>query len=251
MRSELFPLILNNWITNANYFLSLVVILVFFSLPIAFQRRPENLLIFLYTLIFTTIDPIGLGLRIFQSINGPVNEFFGNPENPLYNLWIYNIILKMIMPLVAIQLIRVYLPPRQKAIVKKVLIGFVLFTVLFQVLQIEPIYIYQGVLASVGSLCILATCFLYFFSLMDREEYIFKNILRLPSFWQVTFIMFYTALTYFNDVSINYLSKNQREFLTSMLDVNEITGLVQSIVFILCLAAPLLKLKVETQPVYD
>lgn len=197
-----------------------------------------------------TIDPLGLGVRIFQDVNGAVNEFFGNIEKPFYNAWIYNIILRMILPVLTIILIQTYVPPRQKTILQRLWIGFAVFATLFQFLQVEPIYLNQGVLVSVGSLCMLVSCFVYFYTLITRDEYIFKNILLLPSFWQITFILFYTALTYFNNVSLTYLDENHRAFLVSMFKVDKFTGVVQSLVFILCLAAPMLKIKVENQPSY-
>ena len=234
----------------SNYILLVGLCIIYVRLPAGARKRRENFLPFLYALIYMTIDPLGLGVRIFQDVNGAVNEFFGNIEKPFYNAWIYNIILRMILPVLTIILIQTYVPPRQKTILQRLWIGFAVFATLFQFLQVEPIYLNQGVLVSVGSLCMLVSCFVYFYTLITRDEYIFKNILLLPSFWQITFILFYTALTYFNNVSLTYLDENHRAFLVSMFKVDKFTGVVQSLVFILCLAAPMLKIKVENQPSY-
>ncbi|MBN7810029.1 hypothetical protein J0A68_03620 [Algoriphagus sp. H41] len=250
MRTELLPFMFRDWISVSNYVFLVLLCIVFFRLPSALRKRSDYLLPFIYIFIFVTIDPVGFGFRLFQNVNGPINEFFGNHEKPFYNAWLYNIVLKMAMPVVALLLVKNYLPAKQQVSVKWILIAFVSFAIVYQALQLEPIYLNQGILFAVGALCMLSACFIYYHALMTREEYVFTNILLLPSFWQVTFIMFYTSLTYFNNISANFLTENHSAFLVSMYKVSRFTGVAQSLVYFLCLAAPLLKLKVENQPNY-
>ncbi len=250
MRTELLPMMFRDWISVSNYVFLAVLCIVFFRLPSALRRRNEYLLPFIYISIFVAIDPLGFGFRLFQNVNGPINEFLGNHEKPFYNAWLYNIVLQMVMPVVALLLIKNYLPAKQQTRIKWILFTFISIAVVYQAVQIEPIYLNQGILFAVGALCMLLGCFIYYYILMTREEYVFTNILLLPSFWQVTFIMFYASLTYFNNISATYLTENHSAFLVSMFKVNRFTGVVQSLVYIACLAAPLLKLKVETQPSY-
>lgn len=239
-----------DWISVSNYVFLAVLCIVFFRLPSALRARNEYLLPFVYALIFVAIDPLGFGFRLFQNVNGSINEFFGNHEKPFYNAWLYNVVLKMAMPVVALLLIKSYLPAKQQTSIKWILLTFISIAIVYQALQIEPIYLNQGTLFAVGALCMLLGCFIYYHVLMTQDEYLDRNILLLPSFWQVTFIMFYTSLTYFNAISTTYLTENHSAFLVSMYKVNRFTGVVQSLVYITCLAAPLLKFKVESQPSY-
>ncbi|GAB3227985.1 hypothetical protein GCM10027454_27380 [Algoriphagus aestuariicola] len=152
--------------------------------------------------------------------------------------------------MVVMLLIHSYLPRGKKALIKKLMYGFMVFVLIFEGLQIQPFYLVQGILAAVGSLCILASCMTYFYSLMTHEEYLSVELLRLPSFWQVTFIFFYVSLNYSSDISFSYLSERNPEFVTSILWVAKVSGVAQSLVFLACFTAPALKIKLENQPSY-
>lgn len=250
MRTDLLPYLFRDWVSVSNYIFIFLFCLVYATRPDTFRRGSSDSYALLYALLLVATPPIGFTFRLFQDLNGVINTFFGNADKPTYNAWWHNISLWIALPIVVMLLIRSYLPARQKALVKKLLTAFIVFVFVFEVLQIQPFYLPQSILAAVGSLCILSSCLVYFYVIMIKDEYLSIDLLRLSSFWQVTFILFYTSLSYAGDISYSYLSEKNPEFAISIIWVAKISGVFQSLAFLMCFAAPTLKIKLENPPTY-
>ena len=251
MRTEVIPYLLRDWFTVTSFLIWVLVFAFLFWLPSSERKRLVFRLPFIYIMFSLIIDLCGVLLRIFQDFNGAVNLFLGNPDKPYFNAWFYNLFEIQGFTTVGMFLIRGYLPLKQKNIAGWIIVGFLSFVLVAQLLKLEPIYLYQSMLYAVGALCILACCFLYYYVLMTEPIYLNKDILRLPSFWQVLCIMFHFSLTFFNGVSLHYLYEKNPELGRAIMEITKFTAVLSLIIILISIAAPYLKWKLEKQPVYD
>jgi len=128
------------------------------------------------------------------------------------------------------------------------------FIVAVQVLQfsgIDPIYLDQAIIFTIGANMIIVGSCLYFINLISNEEYLASNPIRLLSFWRMTFILFTYSLTYISSVSLMYLYINYPKLLYSLLQIDLVLGILNLAIMVLTLASPKFPSVFEKEPNYD
>lgn len=182
--------------------------------------------------------------------NESVNEIFGNTENPRYNLWLFNIANKQITTILYLFLIRSWLEPSKKKYINWMIILFIIAVQVLQFSRIEPIYLDQPIIFTIGANMIIVGSCLYFINLISNEEYLASNPVRLLSFWQMTFILFTYSLTYISSVSLLYLYTNYPKLLYSLLQIDLVMGILNLAIMVLTLASPRFPSVFEKEPNY-
>lgn len=180
-----------------------------------------------------------------------VNAFFGNTEFPKYNLWLYNIANKQISTILYLFLIKSWLEPSKKKYINWMIISFFIIVQFLQFSGIEPIYLDQPIIFTIGANMILVASGLYFIGMMTNEKYLATNPLRLLSFWMMTFILFTYSLTYVNSVSLIFLYTNYPHIVTSLLCIDLVMGVLNKFILLLAIASPLLPNIFEKEPFHE
>lgn len=226
-------------------------IIYFLKLPTENKANSSYWLPF-FILAFTVFyENMGAYTQFNSGFNIAVNELFGNFENQNFNLWLFNIANKQIKTILYLFLIKSWLEPSKKKYINWMII---LFLVVVQVLQfsgIEPIYLNQAIIYSVGANMIIVGSGLYFINLITNEEYLASNPLRLLSFWQITFILFTYSLTYINSVSLIYLYNTYPQLLASLFKIDWVMGILNLSIMVLTLASPRYSSFFENEPSYE
>ncbi len=181
-------------------------------------------------------------------MNASINELLGNTLNPRYTVWVFNIFNQEFMTIIILLLLKSYLPRNKKGIANGLLLFFVLSSVLIQITGIEPIYGSQSLIFSLATGAILIACGLYFLSFMTDDNYIDANPLRLPSFWQVTFILLYHSVVFLKTVSQNYLWTENYSFGKSLEFINTVIWILILGAMVLTYVPPFFKLKLDKEP---
>ncbi len=179
-----------------------------------------------------------------------VNVFLGNTENPIYNLWLFNIANTHIITILYLFLIRSWLEPSKKKYINWMIILFVVIVQVLQISGIEPIYLDQPVISTFGANMIIAGSGLYFIGLMSNEQYLAVNPFRLLSFWQMTFILFTYSLTYITSVSLLYLYTIYPLLVSSLYQINWVMGILNLAILVLTIASLHIPRFFEKEPNY-
>lgn len=179
------------------------------------------------------------------------NAFFGNTENPRFNIWVFNIFNKHISTILYLFLIKSWLVPSKKKYINWMIITFFIAVQVLQFSGIEPIYLNQPLIFTFGANLILLGSGFYFIGLMTNEQYLATNPLRLLSFWQMTFILFTYSLTYISSVSLMYLYNNYPQLLTSLLKIDWVMGVINLGILVLTIASPKFPHFFEREPFFE
>lgn len=167
-----------------------------------------------------------------------VNAFFGNTEFPKYNLWLYNIAYKQISTILYLFLIKSLLEPPKKKYINWMIISFFIIVQFLQFSGMEPIYLDQPIIFTIGANMILVASGFYFIGMMTNEKYLNTNPLRLLSFWMMTFILFTYSLTYVTSVSLIFLYTNYPQLVISLLHIDLVMGVLNKLILLLAIASP-------------
>ncbi len=226
-------------------------IIYFLKLPKEKKANSFYWLPFLILAFTVFYENMGAYTIFNNEFNKGVNAFFGNTENPRYNLWLFNIANKQISTILYLFLIRSWLEPSKKKYVNWMIILFIVAIQVLQVSSLEPIYGDQPLIFTFGANMILIASGIYFIGLMTNEQYLATNPIRLLSFWQMTFILFTYSLTYITSVSLMYLYANYPQLLSSLLRIDWVLGVINLGVLVLTLASPKFPGVFEKEPFFD
>lgn len=181
-------------------------------------------------------------LGAYTNFNGEfkkaANEFFGNYDHPKYNFWVFNICFRQICTILYLFLIKSWIEPSKKFIVKMMIWIFLISVIALQISGLEPIYLNQPIINSFGAYMILIGIALYFMGLISNEQYLSINPVRLISFWQMTFFMFTYTLTHFVSVSTLFIYENYPSFLVPLLEINRVMGILNLFILVMLCASP-------------
>ncbi|SIN98663.1 histidine kinase [Algoriphagus halophilus] len=179
-----------------------------------------------------------------------VNALLGNTEFPKYNLWLYNITNKQISTILYLFLIKNWLEPTKKKYINWMLIVFVIVSLVLQITGIEPLYLNQPIIFSMGANMILIGSGLYFVALITNQYYLNSNPLKLLSFWQMTFLLFTYSLTYINSMTVIYLYEINSQLGIGIVQIDRVLGILNKVILVLIIASPLLKKVFVKEPIF-
>jgi hypothetical protein len=177
-----------------------------------------------------------------------VNVLLGNTENPRYNIWVYNIFNQQLLTLVILFLLRSYLPVVNKKIINWLMFFFIGIIIVLTVSGVEPIYGSRPLIFAISASLILISCGIYFISFMTDNNFLQSNPLRLASFWQATFLLFYYSAIFLKTISQQYLWTYMADFSKSLNVINTSLWILLMITMILPLTASSFKLNLEKEP---
>lgn len=180
-----------------------------------------------------------------------VNTYLGNIEYPKFNLWVHNITERQIAVIFYLLLIRLWLITSRKKYIDWMICIFIVSALILQFSGIEPLYLNQPIIFSIGANMILIGTGLYFIGIITEDEYLACNPLRLPSFWQMTFIMFTFTLTYISSVALMYLYQVNPMLGSTLQDIGLVMQFLTLIILTLSIASPLLPRIFEQEPSYE
>ncbi|MHA7129601.1 histidine kinase [Algoriphagus namhaensis] len=230
--------------------LMIMGIILFLSLPK--KKRSEQfyylpILILVFTVFY---ENLGAYTIYDKDFNAHMNAFFGNTENPGYNLWVFNIFNRLVGTVLYLILIRCWVTPSKKIILTWMIWIFIACSLLVWIMGIEPIYLNQPITFALGANFILIGCGLYFLGLISDDGYLNSNPLKMISFWQMTFLLFTYSLTYINSVSLTYLYSVNPQLGMTLIKIDWVMSLTNLAIFILIVASPKLPRLFETEPYY-
>jgi hypothetical protein len=177
-----------------------------------------------------------------------VNALLGNTDNPRYNVWVFNIFNQQVLTLGILFLLRYYLPVKWKKIVNWLMLFFIGISTILIAFEVEPIYGNQPLIFALGASSILISCGLYFISFMTDDSFLESNPLRLASFWQATFILFYYSVIFLKTILQQYLWTEMLDFSISLFIINRTLWILLMVTMLLPLAASSFKLNLEKEP---
>ncbi|WP_075350075.1 histidine kinase [Algoriphagus marinus] len=231
----------------------LLIIGIFYFLKLPKEKKANSFYWLPFFILAFTVFYENLGgyTNYNFEFNKAVNAFLGNTEYPRYNLWLFNITHTHIATILYLFLIRSWLEPSKKKYINWMIIFFAVVVQVLQISGIEPIYLDQPIISTIGANMIIIGSGLYFIGLMNNDQYLAANPLRLLSFWQMTFILFTYSLTYITSVSLLYIYTLYPQLATSLHYINLVMGVLNLIILVLTVASPQLPKLFEKEPDYD
>ncbi|SFB61059.1 histidine kinase [Algoriphagus aquimarinus] len=228
--------------------LSLTGIIYFYMLPKE-QKANTSYWLPLVILLFTCFfENMGAYCNYNTAFNKEVNAFFGNTENPRYNLWLYNIANKQISTILYLFLIKSWLKPSKKKYINWMLVVFISVAFYFQIAGIEPIYSFQPIIFAIGANMMVIGIGLYFIGLITDEAFLNSNPVKLISFWQMTFLLFTYSLSYINSIALEFFLTFNEDLGRSLLQIDIVMGVLTKIILVLTLVSPNFPKLFEREP---
>lgn len=228
--------------------LFLIGLIFFIKMPL--EKRSEKIfwIPFLILLLTVFYENFGAYLTQNSNLNESINIFLGNDINLSYNVWLFNIANTQICTILILLLLSLYLPKKLKKIVRSFILLFISFCVVAQASGFQLIYDSQPILFAVGAGFILISCGFYFLSFMNEDIYLEIDPLRLFSFWQAIFILFYFSLTFLKTISEKYLWEQKMSLAISLGYINTILWIFIMVTLVLTIVSRSLNWKFENQP---
>ncbi|WP_245942100.1 hypothetical protein [Algoriphagus chordae] len=128
------------------------------------------------------------------------------------------------------------------------LIVFVSVAMFLQLSGIEPLYLNQPFIFSMGANMILLGSGLYFIGIITNDMYLKANPFRLLSFWQLTFLLFTYSLTYINSMTMIYLYEFNAPLGESIGQIDRVMGVLNKAILVLIIASPFLGRFFDPEP---
>ncbi|MFC5626526.1 histidine kinase [Algoriphagus winogradskyi] len=244
------------WHAYVNYYtitvdvLLLIGIYFFLKLP---KEKKANSLYWLPLVIlgFSVIyEALGGYVNSNFEFKKAVNEFLGNTENPMYNIWLYNISNKQITTVLFLFLIKIWIEPSKKKYINWMISIFLITAVVFQLTGVEPLYLDQPFIAALAANIVLVSCGLYFIGMITNDHYLDSHPLRLISFWQTTILLFTYSLIYINSVARIYIFGISRELAINMANIDRVLGISVRAMLLLIIISPFLNKVFDREPFY-
>ncbi|MBN3581197.1 histidine kinase [Algoriphagus aestuarii] len=231
----------------------LLVLGIIYFLKLPKEKRADSFYWLPFLILSFTVFYENLGAYTLYNFEfrKAANAFFGNTENPRFNIWIFNIGNKHISTILYLFLIKSWLEPSKKKYINWMMITFFIVIQVLQFSGIEPVYSNQPLIFTFGANLILLGSGLYFIGLMTNEQYLSTNPLRLLSFWQMTFILFTYSLTYISSASLMYLYTNYPQLLASLLKIDWVMGVLNLAILVLTVASPRFPHLFEREPYFE
>ncbi len=240
----------SHWFTISSNLLLIIGVIYFIKLPKVKRANIHYWLIFLILAFTVGYETMGAYLNYNSEFNRSVNAYLGNTEYPRFNLWLFNISRRQVEVILYLLLIKSFLVPSMRKYIDRMILVFIPIVCILQFSGIEPLYLNQPIIFSIGANMILIGSGLYFIGLITEEQYLACDPLRLPSFWQMTFIMFTFTLTYISSVALMYLYQVNPVLGKALQDIGIALELLTLGVFTLSIASPFLPRIFQKEPFY-
>tara|TARA_R110002020_G_scaffold183902_1_gene380447 strand:+ start:466 stop:1218 length:753 start_codon:yes stop_codon:yes gene_type:complete len=241
----------SHWFTISTNLFLIIGVICYIKLPKIMRSDIHYWLPFLILAFSVFYENLGAYTNYNSEFKRSVNTYLGNIEYPKFNLWVHNITERQIAVIFYLLLIRLWLITSRKKYIDWMICIFIVSALILQFSGIEPLYLNQPIIFSIGANMILIGTGLYFIGIITEDEYLACNPLRLPSFWQMTFIMFTFTLTYISSVALMYLYQVNPMLGSTLQDIGLVMQFLTLIILTLSIASPLLPRIFEQEPSYE
>ena len=231
--------------------LLLIGIFVYIKLPKDKKRNIHFLLPFVILCFTVFYENLGSYTNYNFEFKRSVNAYFGNTEYPNFNLWLFNVAEKQIGAILYLMLIKSYLRPYKRKIIKWMIYIFILIALVLQFSGIEPIYWNQPIIFAIGANMILFASALYFTDLITHPSYLNSNPLRLVSFWQMTALIFMFTLSYISTVALIYLYEVNPVLGSALQSIGIYLEILTLAILTISIASPFLPNIFDKEPFYE
>lgn len=241
----------SHWFTISTNILLIIGVLCFIKLPKIRKADIHYWLPFLILAFTVFYENMGSYTNYNFEFKKSVNAYLGNTEYPKFNLWLHNITERQVGVIFYLLLIRLWLVPSKKKYIDLMIYIFIVAALILQFSGIEPLYLNQPIIFSIGANMILIGSGLYFIGIITEEEYLVCNPMRLPSFWQMTFVMFTFSMTYISSVALMYLYQVNPVLGKALQNVGIVMKFLTLVILALSIASPLLPRIFQKEPSYE
>lgn len=216
------------------------------------RRSLIYLLPYLAVLLVAVYENIGAYTIYNREASGWIYDMlYPNRNRDLYNLWNYNILSVQGMSLLYLSLIKVYMKtPVRKKMIKGIILLVFFSSLMLQVSGVQPLIDSQPIIFFICYASVILGCGFFFIELMTQSEYLEINPIEQFAFWQVTFIMFYNTMIFLIQISFNYLMSIDSKLLSSFYYNARILSQLVLLAFLITLAAPAFKWKMNKEQIY-
>lgn len=244
------------FISHGEYLIPLDLLLIvgvvfFIKLPREKRADIHYWLPFLILVFTVFYENMGAYTNYNYEFKKSVNAYLGNTKYPNFNLWLINITKREIGVILYLLLIKTWLEPSKKKYINWMICIFTVVVCVIQFSGIEPLYLNQPIIFTLGANTILIGSGLYFIGMITKEQYLVSNPLRLLSFWQMTFIMFTFTLTYISSVALLYLYEVNPVLGEALFQIEWVMQLINLGILTLTVASPSLPKFFEKEPSYE
>ncbi len=206
---------------------SLIFLGMLLSIPYFFvgdnRNQKKFLIIFLILLLITIVE-----------IFGKYKQLLG--EN---NTFIYNIGYVLIG--LSLKIFFFYLVFQEKKVKRLVLFlmtSFIIWCVINSLFY-QTFDVFHHYSLAFGSLMIIALCFFYFYGIFFKNWYLEMNLLAVPEFWIISFLMFFYSASLLYFISFSFLTERMEiELLLKLNFLIQIIGATMYMVMGLAFYAP-------------
>lgn len=233
------------------YLLLMIGFICFIKLPKERKVHIHYWLPFLMLSFTVFFETMGFYLNYNFELKKSINAFLGNTVYPQFNLFLFNITDRQIGTVLYLILIKSWLAPSKKKYIDWMIYIFILLALILQFSGIEPLYLHQPIIFSIGANMIVVGSAIYFISLITQKEFLEKNPWKLLSFWQVTSMLFTFTLTYISSVTLLYLYEVNPVLGRSLQSINLVMIITTLGILTLIIASPLLTNTFEKEPYYE
>jgi len=231
--------------------LLLIIGIIFFSKLPKEKRVDIHYWLPFFILVFTVFsENLGAYTNFNFEFKKAVNSYLGNDEYPQFNLWLFNFTKRQAGTILYLLLIKSWLEPSKKKYINWMIYIFLAIAGILQFSGIEPLYFNQPIIFAFGANMILTGSGLYFVGMITLEKYLEINLLRLLSFWQMTFIMFTFTLTYISSVALLYLYEVNPVLGEALFQIDTVMEGINLGILTLTIGSPLLPGIFEKEPSY-
>lgn len=241
----------NAFLSWYNIVIDLILVLgiiSFFNLPKHERASSFYWLPFFILVYIVVYESIGSFFLYSQDLNAKINRFLGNTENPIYNVWVFNLFNIYILTVILLGLIGSYLGQKFRRIIKAMILFFLTAICILNFFGFQKIYDSQPIIFFISASLLIIASLLYFIEFITSDIYLEINPLRLFSFWQVTFILFNYSAIFILSISQRYMWEHYYTLYSSLHIINIILGITILVIFLATLASPSLNWKFEKQP---
>jgi hypothetical protein len=211
------------WYTNLIFLGMLLSIPYFFMGDIS--HRKKHLIIFLILILTTVVEILGKYMAVTKQNNS----------------WIYNIGYVIFgLSLIFYFFSLVFQEKKEKRVVFFLWVSFIGWEVTNVLFYQSIFYVFHHYSLAYGSFLIIGLCFYFFHGIFFKNWYLEKNLIEVPEFWVISFLMFFhsASLLYFISFSF-YLEYMDRALFLQLSFLNKILGVSLYIVMGLAFYAPL------------
>lgn len=208
-------------------YLGLIWLGMFLSIPTFFI--PENPYKKQHLCIFTILSAVAVleSYGTYTSLNG------------INNVWAFNIVFVYLETLLFLYFFAlVFTDPKFFKIIILLASGFLIWGII-NTLWIQTFDLLQTYSFIVGSILVIGCSIYFFYRIFDGNLFRDQNLFSVPSFWIVTFVLFFYACSFLFFASFRLMDESNYELLGKIYSLIKVLGVLMYLVMGMAFYSPL------------